>query len=233
MGREIVRAVSLDEDLELAGKCGSKDNLSILLESIKPDIVIDFTRPEAAFTNAETILYQGCHAIIGTTGITAEQRSELESLALKKGVAVLIAPNFCIGAVLMMKFAAEAAKYMPNVEIIEYHHDQKADAPSGTAITTAEYIINHAGETNPPFVVSKEVLSGNSQGANMGNIRIHAVRLPGYVASQEVIFGDKGHTLKIRHDTINRESFMPGILQAAKKIGDKSGMFYGLETLIF
>lgn len=133
----------------------------------------------------------------------------------------------------MMKFAAEAARYLPNVEIIEYHHDNKADAPSGTAITTGEYINRKNGKTNPPSMKSKELLKDNSQGALLGNIRIHAVRLPGFVASQEVIFGEKGQTLKIRHDTINREAFMPGIIYSAKSIIGRKGLFYGLETLMF
>jgi 4-hydroxy-tetrahydrodipicolinate reductase len=154
-------------------------------------------------------------------------------MALENGVGVLIAPNFCIGAVLMTKFAAEAAVYLPDVEIVEYHHDQKADAPSGTAIYTAEYINSKTGKTNPPALKSKEMLSDNSKGACIGNIRIHAVRLPGFVASQEVILGGMGHTLKIRHDTTSRASFMPGILHAIKNIIGKSGLFYGLETLLF
>lgn len=233
MGNEIIQAVEHDEDLELVGKAGSKDNLAIQLEHNKPDVVIDFTNPDVAFRNAEVIIHNKCNAIIGTTGITTEQRKKLDILANENKVAILIAPNFCIGAVLMMKLAAEAAKYLPNVEIIEYHHDEKADAPSGTAITTAEYINKKVVETNPPTIVSKEMLQEPAQGARVGNIRIHAVRLPGFLASQEILLGDKGHVLKIRHDTISRESFMPGILYATKNIMSKTGLFYGLETLLF
>ena len=233
MGREIINAVELDNELELAGKVSSKDNLKDILIATKPDVVIDFTNPEAAYKNAEIIISSKCNGIIGTTGITADQRDQLRIMALKNNAGVLIAPNFCIGAVLMMKLAAEAAKYLPNVEIIEYHHDQKADAPSGTAITTAEYINKAVTATNAPAISSKEILNENSQGARVGNIRIHAVRLPGFVASQEVILGEKGQTLKIRHDTINRDAFMPGILCSSKKIIGKKGLFYGLESLLF
>jgi 4-hydroxy-tetrahydrodipicolinate reductase len=233
VGREVVRAVKLDKELELVGQIDINDNLTECINLNRSNVVIDFTHPEAAYKNAETIILNGCNAVIGTTGITQEQRGKLETLAVENKVGILIAPNFCIGAVLMMKFAAEAAMYMPNVEIIEYHHDRKADSPSGTAITTAENINNRVNSTNPPSVMGKEMLGDNSQGARVGNIRIHAVRLPGFVASQEVIFGDLGQTLKIRHDTINREAFVPGILQATKKIIGKTGMFYGLETLIF
>jgi 4-hydroxy-tetrahydrodipicolinate reductase len=233
IGKEIVQAVKLDGELELVGQTGTKDNLAEIIRNGNADAVIDFTNPQVAYKNAETIIANHCNAIIGTTGITPEQRASLGSMAMENKVGILIAPNFCIGAILMMKFAAEAAKYMPNVEIIEYHHDQKADSPSGTAISTAEYINSKVAKTNPPSVVSQEMLNENSQGAKIGNIRIHAVRLPGFVASQEVIFGENGHTLKIRHDAINRESYLPGILQSTKKIIGKIGLFYGLETLIF
>lgn len=232
VGREIVRAVKLDNELELVGQTDINDNLAESINLNKSNVVIDFTHPKAAYKNAETIIHNKCNAVVGTTGISPEQREKLETLAVENQVGILIAPNFCIGAVLMMKFAAEAAKYMPNIEIIEYHHDQKADSPSGTAIITAEKINEHVDHTNPPSVIGKEILSENSQGAKVKNIRIHAVRLPGFVASQEVILGDMGQTLKIRHDTINREAFLPGILQATRKIIGKTGMFYGLETLI-
>ena len=233
MGREIINAIEQDTELELVGQTGSNDNLKDVLIDVKPDVVIDFTNPASVYQNAEVIVSSKCNGIIGTTGIAPDQREKLGSLALKNGVGILLAPNFCIGAVLMMKFAAEAAKYLPNVEIIEYHHDQKADAPSGTATYTADYINKAVTETKAPTVTSKEMLNENSQGARIGNIRIHAVRLPGFVASQEVILGGKGNTLKIRHDTVNREAFTPGILHSSKKIIGKKGLFYGLESLLF
>lgn len=157
-------------------------------------------------------LENNAHAIVGTTGIVENQKYDLDKLARKHGRAVLIAPNFYIGAILMMKFAAEAAKYMPYIEIVEYHHNNKADAPSGTAVHTAEYIKSLVKTTKKPPIESKDLFETTSQGAKIGNINIHSIRLPGFVASQEVILGENGHTLKIRHDTISRESFIPGIL---------------------
>jgi 4-hydroxy-tetrahydrodipicolinate reductase len=233
IGKEIVNSINCDPAFSLVGATDFSDNLQNAILKEKPDVVIDFTNPKVAYENAKTIISNSVHAIIGTTGITPEQRDMLNEIAVKNKIAILIAPNFCIGAVLMMKFAAEAAKYMPNVEIVEYHHDQKADAPSGTAIATGEYINKINGKTNEPQIKSKDILNKNSQGALVGNIRIHSVRLPGFVASQEVILGEKGQTLKIRHDTINREAFMPGIVLAAKSLLNKSGLYYGLETLLF
>ncbi len=234
MGRAIVAAIKLDSEIQLAGEANSKDNLSEIVNQLKPDVVIDFTTPHTAFRNAELIASCKCNGIIGTTGITSDQRIALHEIALKNDSGILIAPNFCIGAVVMMKLAAEAAKYLPNVEIIEYHHDHKADAPSGTAITTAEYINNaNVNKINAPAVQSYELLNDNSQGAKIGNIRVHAVRLPGFVASQEVILGGEGQTLTIRHDTINRESFIPGILYAVRNITGNKGLIYGLEKLLF
>jgi 4-hydroxy-tetrahydrodipicolinate reductase len=232
IGSEIVSSIESDSEMTLVGKTNSDDDLESVIKLKKPDVVIDFTNPSVAYENALIIISNGANAVIGTTGITSEQRDVLNRVALENKTAILIAPNFCIGAILMMRFAAEAAKYLPNVEIIEYHHDNKADAPSGTAITTAEFINTFAGQTNPPKMKSKEYLSEPSQGALIGNIRIHSIRLPGFVASQEVILGEKGQTLKIRHDTINRESFMPGILYATKTIIGKTGLFYGLETIL-
>lgn len=234
MGTTIVAAIQLDNEIQLAGVANSKDNLCDIVNQIQPDVVIDFTNPDVAFRNAEIIASCKCNGVIGTTGITEDQRSALHEIALKNDIGILVAPNFCIGAVVMMKLAAEAAKYLPNVEIIEYHHDHKADAPSGTAITTAEYINTvNAHQINLPAVQSRELLNENSQGAKIGNIRIHAVRLPGFVASQEVILGGEGQTLTIRHDTINRESFIPGIVFAVKNIIGKKGLIYGLEKLLF
>jgi 4-hydroxy-tetrahydrodipicolinate reductase len=156
--------------------------------------------------NVKTILENGCHAVVGTTGLTAKDLEEIKKLCAKNEVNCVVAPNFAIGAVLMMKFATEAAKYLPQAEIIELHHDKKLDAPSGTALKTAEMM----GKKIP----------------------IHSVRLPGLVAHQEVIFGGVGQTLTIRHDTINRESFMPGVLLAIHKVKKLKGLVYGLEQLL-
>lgn len=232
MGQAAIAAVDADQELQLVGQADIGDDLGDLIKKTKADVVIDFTNPAARMQNVRTIIENGADAVIGTTGFTEEDLRIVdgESKKLKKGV--LIAPNFGIGAVLMMQFAAQAAKYMPSVEIVEYHHDHKADAPSGTAIKTAQLINETIGQTNPPAVESSEFLPERSQGAKMGNIRIHAVRLPGFVATQEVMLGAPGQRLILRHETINRESFMPGVLLACKKITGKIGLIYGLEKLL-
>lgn len=232
MGQTIINALHKDNSIYLAGKAGRNDNLRDMILSAKADVVVDFTHPSVAYSNALTILSCGACGIIGTTGFSDKQRNEIDKLARDKDLSVLIAPNFCIGAVLMTKFAAEAARYMPSVEIVEYHHDCKADAPSGTALYSAEYINSVAGETKAPQVESTDLLEESSKGARIGNIRIHSVRLPGFVASQEIILGDNGNTLKIRHDSIDRESFIPGIILAIKKIQDHKGLIYGLDKLL-
>lgn len=232
MGQETIRAIKADPELKVVGEADQDDNLGSLIKNTKADVVVDFTNPAVRMQNVKAIITNGAHAVIGTTGFTDADLKEISKLCESTKKNVLIAPNFGIGAVLMMQFAAQAAKYMPHVEIIEYHHDAKADAPSGTAIKTAQLINEAVGETKPPKVESEEMLKERSQGAKVGNIRLHAVRLPGFVASQEVIFGGQGQTLKIRHDTINRESFMPGVIMACKKIGQHKGLIYGLEKIL-
>lgn len=232
MGKTIIDALQINDEIQIVGKAGRNDNLSLMITSTDADVVVDFTHPSVAYKNSLEILQNGAHAIVGTTGLTQEQRIEIDAFARKRNLAVLIAPNFCIGAVLMIKFAAEAAKYMPNVEIVEYHHDQKADAPSGTAIYSAEYINSVAGKTNSAFIESKDVFQTSSLGVKIGNIRVHSIRLPGFIASQEILLGENGHTLKIRHDSTDRESFVPGVLLAIKKIHQFVGLVYGLENLM-
>lgn len=232
MGKEIVKALLNNDEIELVGQTGRSHNLEREIKLNTAQVVVDFTHPSAVYDNAISILKSGAYAVIGTTGINNEQKSELDLVAQQNNLGILIAPNFSIGAILMMKFAAEAAKYIPNVEIIEYHHDQKADAPSGTAIKTAEYINSIVGITKAPIIESKEQFEMASQGAKVGNIRIHAIRLPGFVASQEVILGENGQTLRIRHDSINRECFIPGVLLGIKRIMNHKGLLYGLESLL-
>lgn len=232
MGRTIIDALQDNQEIQLVGKAGRNDDLSQMMFSTKADVVVDFTHPSVAYKNAMTILQSKAFGIIGTTGLSQDQRNEIDLIAKDKKLAILLAPNFCIGAVLMTKFAAEAAKYLPYVEIVEYHHNRKADAPSGTAIHSAEYINSIVGETRSPIVESKDVLETGSQGARIGNIRIHSVRLPGFVASQEIILGQNGNCLKIRHDSIDRESFVPGVLLSIKKIKQLTGLVYGLEKIL-
>ncbi|NBV43289.1 4-hydroxy-tetrahydrodipicolinate reductase [bacterium] len=231
MGQETVRAVSVEQDLELVAAIDHGDDLALAIRTFRPDVVVDFTHPDSVMQNTLTILNEGANAIIGTTGLTEAQLSTIEATANAKSLAALVIPNFAIGAILMMKFAAEAAKYMPKVEIIEFHHDKKADAPSGTAIKTADMIhsVNHHINSNK--LEETELIEG-ARGGRKHNIPIHSVRLPGYVASQEVILGGVGQTLVIRHDTISRESFMPGVILSVRKIKQITGLVYGLENVL-
>ena len=231
MGSESVKAINHDTDLTLVASTDMKDDFEAVIKDKKPEAVLDFTHPSCVYKNVKTILTNGANAVIGTTGLSDEQVKELESLARIHGKSLLIIPNFAIGAVLMMKFSAEAAKYMERVEIIEFHHDKKADAPSGTAIKTADLIVETAGEVNKTVLKEEELIEG-ARGGNRQNIPIHSVRMPGFVASQEVILGGLGQTLTIRHDSIHRESFMPGVVLALKKSKDVKGLVYGLEKIL-
>ncbi len=214
MGSEAVKAVSKEADLELVGQTDLGDDLGKAIQNTKAEVVVDFTHPASAMENVKTILNNKAHAVIGTTGLTSANLTEIKKLCSKNKVNCVVAPNFAIGAVLMMKFAKEAAHYMPQVEIIELHHDKKVDAPSGTALKTAEMIM------------------AEREGVKMKKVPIHSVRLQGLVAHQEVIFGGLGQTLKIRHDSISRESFMPGVVMAIRKVGKLKGLVYGLENLL-
>jgi len=230
MGSETVRAISKELDLDLVAQLDIEDKLAPVIRDTKAEVVVDFTHPSSAMTNVRTILQNKASAVIGTTGLTPANLKEIEKLCAKYRVSCLVAPNFAIGAVLMMKFATEAAHYMPEVEIIELHHDKKADAPSGTAIKTAEMIIKERGRMKR-FLKEKEILKG-ARGGKLGDINIHSVRLKGFVASQEVIFGGLGQTLTIRHDSIHRESFMPGVVMAIRKMKKRKGLIYGLENIL-
>lgn len=206
MGQEVVRAVQKENDLELVGQIDLGDDLAKTIKETKAEVVVDFTVPKSVMGNIRTILNSGAHGVVGTTGISEENLKEIKELCAKNKVNCLVAPNFAVGAVLMMRFAQEAAKYLPKAEIIEFHHETKVDKPSGTALLTAQ-------------LMGKEV-------------PIHSVRLPGLVAHQEVIFGGLGQTLTIRHDSITRESFMPGVTLAIRKVRDLKGMVYGLENIL-
>ncbi|MDD4178505.1 MAG: 4-hydroxy-tetrahydrodipicolinate reductase [Candidatus Margulisbacteria bacterium] len=206
MGIETVKAVQKENDLELMAQTDIGEPLAAIINDTKAEVVVDFTHPKSVMDNIRTILSSGAHAIVGTTGISEAEMKEIKVLCEKNKVNCLVAPNFAIGAVLMMQFAKEAVKHMPAAEIIEFHHETKADKPSGTAIKTGH-------------LMGKEV-------------PIHSVRLPGLVAHQEVIFGGLGQTLTIRHDSISRESFMPGVIMAIRKIKELKGLVYGLEHLL-
>jgi len=202
------------------------DNVDKLLDSRSVDVLVELTTPDSVFENSVAALKAGVRPVIGATGLHEEDIRELISLSHKNKTGTIIAPNFAIGAILMMKFAAEAAKYMDSCEIIELHHDQKIDAPSGTAIKTAKLIYETSGKT---FADKGNELS---RGEKHHGINIHSLRLKGLVAHQEVIFGSQGQSLTIRHDSLDRSSFMPGILLAARKVMQLDKLVYGLEKLI-
>jgi len=197
----------------------------------RPDVLVDLTEPTAAKRHVRLALEAGVRPVVGTSGWTKEDIAQLDELAKERKVGGVIAPNFAIGAVLMMQFAKEAAKYLPHVEIVEMHHDQKLDAPSGTAVKTAELIAESRPELKQGHPEETELLEG-ARGAYTDGFRLHSVRLPGLVAHQQVLFGGPGQTLTIRHDSINRESFMPGINLAVKKVMHLDRLVYGLEHLL-
>ena len=231
MGQETVKAIEQTKELQLVAKAGHQDDLAFLIRSTQADVVVDFTRPDCVYQNTRTILEQGARAVIGTTGLTSSQLLELQSLATQKELGAIIAPNFSVGAILMMRFAREAAQYLPNVEIIELHHDKKRDAPSGTAIKTAE-MINASRKVEGAMPDCKESIPG-ARGANYENIAIHSIRLPGFLAHQQVIFGGTGESLTIKHDSISRSCFMPGVILACHKVMTLKNLVYGLEDILF
>lgn len=251
MGREIMCGLMEDKDFELVGAVDvrligndigplmGKENIGItvmsdlksVLKENKPDVLIDFTNPHAVKANAQMAIENGTSVIIGTTGLLQEDIKFLDNLAQINNVGVFIAPNFAIGAILMMKFAEETAKYFQHVEIIELHHDQKLDAPSGTALSTLEKINNVRPQISQGSNLEFEKITG-SRGGNYNGMRIHSVRLPGLIAHQEVIFGGDGQSLTIRHDALSRESYLPGIKLALKKVKSWKGILIGLENLL-
>lgn len=201
------------------------------LIGLEADVWVDFTTPKVAYEHTRFALEHGFAPVVGTTGFTSDEIEELIELSRKRELGGLIAPNFAVGAVLLMQFAAQAAKYFPNVEIIELHHDQKKDAPSGTAIKTAELISKVRPQKPQGAMDEKEVLPG-ARGAELDGMRIHSVRLPGLVAHQEVIFGGQGEGLTLRHDSYDRQSFMTGVNLGIKEVVNKKELVYGLEYLL-
>ncbi len=231
MGQEVVKAVLADSELELVAQTDSEDDLRAEILKNKAEVVVDFTTAASGFKNTKIIIEAGARPVIGTSGFKEDDVKKLQVLAAEKKISGVIAPNFAIGAVLMMKFAQEAAKYLPDVEIIETHHDGKVDSPSGTAIRTAE-LISQTRAKIPTAVKEEVALIPGARGAKHNNITIHSVRLPGFVAHQEVIFGGKAQALTIRHDSNHRESFMPGVCLACKEVLKHSELYYGLEHLL-
>ena len=231
MGGEVCRAVESAEDLELVAAVDLGDDRA---PAEAAQVIVDFTHPDAVMDNLCWCIDHGIHAVVGTTGFADEQLNRLRSaLADHADVGVLVAPNFSIGAVLMMRFAEQAAAFYESVEIIELHHAGKADAPSGTAANTARRIAaaREAADLDTPPDATVQELPG-ARGAQVDGIRVHAVRLRGLVAHQEVLFGAEGETLTIRHDSLDRVSFMPGVLAAVRTISSRPGLTVGIEPIL-
>lgn len=236
MGQEVVKAVTSAEDMKLVAKIdivnGEYDSIESAHNNVSIDVLVDFTQPKSIYENAKYCLNNNINIVVGTTGLSDEQLKELENLSNQNKTACFVAPNFSTGAVLMMMFAKTAAKYFDNAEIIELHHNQKKDAPSGTAVKTAAMM----AENNENFATNNcaetETIEG-ARGANSyKNIHIHSVRMPGYMASQEVLFGANGQILSIRHDSTNRGCYMPGVLLSIRYVMDKGGFVYGLDNIM-
>ena len=249
MGQEVTRALCSDPELEVVGAVErevGEDHLLLpqgdtgvpfssdveyILDCCKPEVLVDFTVAEATRSVVPVAARHRVNLVIGTTGLTASDISDIDRLAKVNGVGVVIAPNFALGAVIMTHLAEVAAKFFDWAEIIEMHHEQKLDAPSGTALATAKAMLHSRGK---PFFNSgeqKEMLSG-ARGGQMEGIAIHSVRLPGLLAHQQVILGAAGQTLTIRHDAISRECYIPGVLLAIKKVIKLNGLVYGLDALL-
>ncbi|HEY6651691.1 MAG TPA: 4-hydroxy-tetrahydrodipicolinate reductase [Actinomycetota bacterium] len=239
MGREVCRAVDAADDLSLVAAVDPHHEgaeLGNLVVAGSPealdgvDVAVDFTTPGSVIENARWCLGRGMHMVIGTTGIGADGLEEIRRLTGSANANAIVAPNFAIGAALMMRFAEQAARYFDAAEVIELHHDRKVDAPSGTAITTAQRIgAARDGRGDPP---GGDGSHPGARGADGEGIRVHGVRLPGLLAHQEVIFGSAGQTLTVRHDTIDRSAFIPGVLLAIRSVADRPGLTVGLDALL-
>lgn len=231
MGSTVVRAVHDSEDLALVSAVDLGDSLEELINTA-PDVVVDFTTPDAVMGNLERLIGAGIHCVVGTTGFDAERLAVIAQwLEKKAGTGVLIAPNFGLGAVLMMRFASLAAPYFPSAEIIELHHPAKVDAPSGTSRHTAE-VIAAARSGLPDMPDATTTALPGARGAEVAGVPIHSIRATGLVAHQEVIFGGPGETLTIRHDSLDRESFMAGVLVGIRNVGSHPGLTVGLDHFL-
>jgi len=248
MGREVIKAVCHEPEMQVAGAIEAEvaedflslpDNsgavpfssdLDYILTGCRPDVLVDFTTAEATMPVVREAAKKGVNLVIGTTGLTTDEISEIKRLAMAHKVGVVVAPNFALGAVLMMHLAKIAAKYLDSAEIIELHHHLKADSPSGTALATAKAM---AEARDKPFTLSlQQKKASDSRGKQVEDITIHSVRLPGLMAHQQVILGGQGQTLSIRHDTISRECYMPGVILAIKEVVKRQGLIYGLDALL-
>jgi 4-hydroxy-tetrahydrodipicolinate reductase len=232
MGSEVVKAVTEAVDLELVAALDLGDSLDALVAN-GAQVVVDFTTPDSVMANLEFLLSHNIHAVVGTTGFDDARIAKIKSLLSTSKSGVLIAPNFAIGAVLMMEFATKAAKYFESAEIIELHHPNKVDAPSGTAARTAELMSKSRKEAGlAPMPDATSTSLDGARGATVGDIPVHSVRLRGLVAHQEVLLGGIGETLSIRHDSIDRVGFMPGVLLGVRQVVAHPGLTFGLENFM-
>ena len=236
MGKEVVNAVNNADDMELVAKIDIFDGEFSTIEEAhntkQIDVLIDFTQPNSIYNNAKYCLSNKINIVIGTTGLKDEQIEELKQMSEANKTACFIAPNFSTGAVLMMMFSKMASKYFDNAEIIELHHNQKKDAPSGTAVKTAQMMAENNDNFTKGNCPETETIKG-ARGANSyNNIHIHSVRMPGYIASQEVILGASGQILTIRHDSMNRECYMAGVLLATRYAVENKNFVYGLDNIM-
>lgn len=236
MGQEVCQAVENDEAMKLVCKIDIHGDAYRTIEEAKRcteiDVLVDFTQPKSIYENAKYCLKNGINIVIGTTGLKDDEIEFLQSLSNTYKTGCLIAPNFSTGAVLMMMFSQMAAKYFDNAEIIELHHNQKKDAPSGTAIKTALMMSQAKESFKKGNCEETETIEGSRGGTSYSDIQIHSVRMPGYIASQEVIFGSSGQIFKIRHDSMDRKCYMGGVLLAIKHVAEKKDFIYGLENIL-
>ena len=258
MGREVIKTVSQAEDMMLVGAvdnnpdyvgqdigeivgCGAlevpvlNDLQSVLVLATQEKVqgvMVDFTHPDSVYENTRSAIAYGVRPVVGTTGLSEKQLKDLGEFAEKASTGALVIPNFSIGMVLLQQAAIAASQYFDHVEIIELHHDRKADAPSGTAIKTAQMLAEMGKTYNPPKVESTEIMAGARGGKVESNIPIHSIRLPGLIAHQEVIFGAPGQIYTLRHDTSDRSCYMPGVLLAIRKVTELTSLVYGLEKIL-
>lgn len=233
MGQAVLATISGADDLECVAQIDLGDSLDLLTKN-NAEVVIDFTQPDSVMGNLKFAIENGIHCVVGTTGFNDEKLAQLKKMiAANPKVGVLVAPNFGLGAVLMMQFAAKAAKYFESAEIIELHHPNKIDAPSGTATRTAELMGDARKSAGLPVMPDATATSlDGARGSQVAGIHIHSIRARGLVAHQEVIFGAQGETLTIRHDSLDRSGFMPGVLVAVREVGRHPGLTYGLEHFL-
>lgn len=257
MGREVIQVVAAAEDMTLVGAVDKKPELVgqdigevigykplevpltndleatlVMAQSEGLAVMVDFTHPTTVYESVRAAIAYGVRPVVGTTGLTVEQIHDLAEFAEKASIGCLIVPNFSIGVILMQQAAQQAAQYFDHVEIIELHHNQKADAPSGTAVKTAQMLAEANKQFNPPLVDETEALRGARGGTTQEGIHIHSVRLPGLIAHQEILFGSAGQIYTLRHDTTDRASFMPGVLLSIRRVMPLRSLIYGLDKIL-